>query len=288
MALDTARVVEVWAPGERSGMVGSGYFVRDGVVLTARHVAERATAGRCEVRPLGTEDWSPARITWQGPDERLDAALLEYDDADGAPSVELSPLGRVAGPGRAACEALGFPSAQARPTGERDTERLVGEIDPLSARKGGLLTVHIDGSVPTQDRSGHSPWEGMSGAALFSGPLLVGVVVVDPAHFDTDRLEAVPIEALAPETGFREALTGDPSRALALPAVEDVAAAEGVLREPYRPLPASRRSPSVLLRPEFGVVPFRGRADDLKRLRAWCAGEPGFAVSVLLGRGGAG
>ena len=194
----------------------------------------------------------------------------------------------MAGPGRAACEALGFPSAQARPTGERDTERFEGRIDPLSARKGGLLTVHIDGSVPTEDRSGHSPWEGMSGAALFSGPLLVGVVVVDPAHFGTDRLEAVPLAALAAQTDFREALTGDPSRRLALPMVEDVAAARDVLRDPYRPLPASQRSPSVLLRPEFGVVPFRGRVRELERLRGWCAGDPALAVSVLLGRGGAG
>ena len=62
MTLDSARVVEVWTPGERSGMVGSGYLVREGIVLTARHVVERTIAGRCEVRALGTEKWLSARI----------------------------------------------------------------------------------------------------------------------------------------------------------------------------------------------------------------------------------
>jgi hypothetical protein len=36
----------------------------------------------------------------------------------------------------------------------------------------------------------------MSGAALFAGPFLVGVVVVDPARFGADRVVAAPIAPL--------------------------------------------------------------------------------------------
>ena len=96
--------------------------------------------------------------------------------------------------------ALGFPFAQAKEDGGvRDTEDLAGELAPLSAltKSGCLLTVGIVGSVPRPDRSGHSPWEGMSGAALFSGPLIVGVIIVAPVNFGTDRLEAVPTTVMA-------------------------------------------------------------------------------------------
>ena len=116
------------------------------------------------------------------------------------------------------------------------TEHIEGEIDPRAGLEPGgtraRLTVHILGSVPTPRDRG-SPWEGMSGAPLFSGPLLVGVVVVDPARFDPDRLEAVPLTVLAAERDFRIALTGRRDTPLVLAAVE----ALGVLRDPYLSLP---------------------------------------------------
>jgi hypothetical protein len=64
---------------------------------------------------------------------------------------------------------------------------------------------------------------------------------VNPAHFGTDRLEAVPVSAMAAEPGFRALLGGDRDRAVALGAVE----AQGMLRDPYRPLPR-QASPDAL------------------------------------------
>ncbi len=135
----------------------------------------------------------------------------------------------------------------------------------------------------------------MSGAALFSGALIVGVVVVEPAHFGTDRLKAVPTTAIVAEAGFREALIGDSHRTLELRAVEDLDITRGVLRDPYRPLPA-RATParlrhgadSLLLRPEYGVVPFEGRPHELEKLGVWCAGDPGLELTLVLGAGGTG
>ena len=233
-------------------------------MLTARHVVDRARGGRCDVRPLGTGEWLSAELVWRG--ESCDAALLGIPDTEPA-GVAAARLGRLGGGERVPCRALGFPFAQAKEGGElRDTEDLAGELAPLSTLKEGLLTVHIAGSVPIADRSGHSPWEGMSGAALFSGPLIVGVVVVDPARFGTDRLEAVPTTAMAAEPGFHEALTGDREGALPLRAVEDVDIARGVLRAPYRPLPAKatperlrRGATHYLVAAEYGIVPFHGR-----------------------------
>ena len=290
---EPGRVVEIWAAADGSGTVGSGYLLGGGVLLTAGHVVDKARGGGCEIRPLGTGDWLPAEQVWRG--DSCDAALLRMpSDAGGGDAAAC--LGRLGRNERAPCRGVGFPFAQAKRGGDlRDTEDLAGEIAPLSTLKGGVLTVHIAGSVPTADRSGHSPWEGMSGAAVFSGPLIVGVAIVAPADFGTDRLEAVPITTMAAETAFRQALTGDPDRELVLRAVEDVDITRGVLREPHRPLPAKatperlrRGATHFLVAAEYGVVPFHGRSKELKELLDWCAGDPGLELWVLLGAGGTG
>ena len=271
------------APGGREDNFGSGYLVSDGLVLTARHVVE-GRSERCEVRPLGTSEWLPAEVVWQGGD--CDAALLA---APGPKAGERARLGRVATGARAPCRSLGFPLAQARER-VRDTEEIVGEVVPLAGRKSGLLTVHVEGSVPEADGSGHSPWEGYSGAALFSGSLLVGVLAIDPAHFGSDRLEAVPVSAMARDEGFRAAL--DVASPELLAAVEDEPLSS-LLRPPYMALPAGasadffRRSPVHLCLPQYGIVPFHGRDGELAELGNWLEGQ-GFTLALLLGDGGSG
>ena len=292
MRFEPARVVEVWASAGASGTVGSGYLLGGGLVLTARHVVDYG--GQFEARRLGSSEWLSAEQVWRG--ESCDAALLRIPDAESEDDAAAR-LGRVGGGERAPCRALGFPFAQSKEGGAlRDTEDLAGELVPLSALKGGRLTVHVAGSVPlADDRSGHSPWEGMSGAALFSGPLIVGVVVIDPARFGSDRLEAESMAAIAAEPGFREALTSNRDGALALRAVEDVAVARGLLREPYRPLPAKAtperlRSGATyfLVAPEYGIVPFHGRAEEVEEWGNWRTGESGLEVGLLVGAGGTG
>ena len=290
---EPGRVAAVWAPGRAIGMVASGYLLGDGLVLTAGHVVDHADGGPCEVRLLDTREWRVVDRVWRL--EHCDAAVLQVpDDACGDDASER--LGRVGGNERVACRALGFPFAQAKEGGDvRDTEDLAGEIAPLTGRESGRLTVHIAGSVPKQDGSGHSPWEGMSGAALFSGPLIVGVIVIDPAHFGTDRVEAVPITAMIAEPEFCEAVTGDADATPVLPAVENVDATRGVLRPPYRPLPAKatrqalrRRGSQIVLAAEYGIVPFHGRNELLDELGDWCRGEAGLEVALVHGPGGTG
>ena len=103
--------------------------------------------------------------------------------------------GRVDGMEPIAVSAVGFPWAQERPDRVRDSEQLFGFIAPATTVKAGLCAVTVQTSAPA-GRAGGSPWAGMSGAALFAGPFLVGVVVVDPARFGTDRVVAAPIAPL--------------------------------------------------------------------------------------------
>lgn len=277
--MEPERVVEVWAPAAAGGgTFGSGYLVDGELVLTAGHVLDGTAGGACEVRPLGASAWQPARLRWRG--SSCDAALLEL--ADGV-RVERARLGRLATTARAPCRAVGFPRAQA--AGEqRDTEAIAGTIEPLTALKSGLLTVHVEGGPP---QAGPSGWEGISGAAVWVGSLLVGVIVVVPAGFAAHRVAAVPTSTMAEDPRFAAAFGAPP----VLEAVEDVATVAGVLAEGYLPIPARDdwgRAASFLLEPEFGVVPFHGRQDELAELDAWCDGDAGLAVGLMIGRGGAG
>jgi len=205
-------------------------------------------------------------VVWRG--ESCDAALLEVEAVAGqSRQAGRVRLGRLATEWRAPCQALGFPLAQEeRGTGgRRDTEEITGEVAPLTRTKYGSLTVHIGGSVPLPGASGRSPWAGMSGAALFCGPLLVGVVTVDPAHFGTDRLEAVPVSAMAAEPAFRALLTGQAEPELPLEAVEDITT-DWLKTRLWRLL--SRHAP------------FGGRDAEVARLNAFLVDQPGGYVFV--------
>jgi hypothetical protein len=188
MGFDRARVVEVYsrdAAGKER--VGSGYLVSDQVVLTANHVVDgllvsptdQSGSERCEVRLLGSGDWLPAQVAWHNP--ARDVALLRLTGHWQLPAGSPAPgWGRLDGDEQVGCMAVGFPWAQARPDQVRDTEQLFGQIAPLTTVKAGRLAVNVVTAPPTARPERTSPWAGMSGAALFAGPYLVGVVVVDP------------------------------------------------------------------------------------------------------------
>ena len=201
-------------------------------------------------------------------------ALIEVGSLTERTSFSQVRLGRLARLNATEARGLGFPAAQAkRLEGRdvRDTESLAGWIEPGADLKEGLLALHLRGSVPVADATGRSPWRGCSGAAVFCGPLLVGIVRVDPANFRTDRLKLVPVTAMAPEPSFASLLAPEPGRPLYLEAIENLPARD-LLAPPYRALPR-KRAPSTLVRPAFGVVPFHGRNDELADLDRWAATE---------------
>ena len=206
--MDTARIAELYVPAGDRGRVGSGYRVGPDLVLTAAHVAAGlplwpagkpvpadAAPGACSVRPLGEQEWVPAVVAWR--DEGNDVTLLRLGPkAPPLPEGSPSPRwGRVGGTEAVAVNAIGFPWAQERPGQVRDTEQIFGFIAPATTEKEGLCAVTVLTSAPA-DRAGGSPWAGMSGAALFAGPFLVAVVIIDPARFGTDRVVAAPIAPL--------------------------------------------------------------------------------------------
>jgi hypothetical protein len=133
----------------------------------------------------------------------------------------------------------------------------------------------------------------MSGAAVIADSHLVGMITVDPARYQ-DRLVAVPTGRLLADSGFRVQLVGHGVRVEAAPVGSgwylQLSGEQTVSLAPaYQPV--SRRfrpPPSMLLRPEHGLVPFMGRQPMLRQITAWCQGPPGSPLLLLSGGGGSG
>lgn len=211
--LQADRVLETWARSSEEGRTGSGYLVGARAVLTAHHCVGDVIrrGGVLEVRRLtrdGSSIWLPARAAWWS--EEHDVALLELDE--GFP-VEPVVWGDVQGTDPVACRAVGFPEREAR-GGVRDSDQVEGSILPLSGYKQGELVVRIDdagiaaGTLALQQRTAplESLWSGLSGAALFCGTRLVGIVRRDhlPVAYSGTRLRAVSVAPLlGQDPGFR-------------------------------------------------------------------------------------
>ncbi|MGX7763566.1 NACHT domain-containing protein [Streptomyces angustmyceticus] len=186
--LDPGRVVQVLTtcragPGRR----GSGYRVSGHAVLTAAHVVSDAASVRLR---FFTEDGGttevPGEPVWA--DAAMDVAVLRIagDASTGPPGAAgITPV-RFAGITRPVeCEALGFPRFRLRPDREsadgdgptwyRDSHHARGTTTPLSYLRAGSLEITVE--PPEYDpEPGRSPWEGMSGAAVWSGGYVIGVV----------------------------------------------------------------------------------------------------------------
>ncbi|HJP64976.1 MAG TPA: S1C family serine protease, partial [Actinomycetota bacterium] len=205
MGLDRERIAATYAAGAGDGLVGSGYFVTDGLVLTAAH-GVGSIGDPAQVKRLDG-DWLPAKVVWRG--ETSDSALVELALPSDRPRFHTAiRWGRIEGPDRVSCTAVGFPWAEARPENLRDSHQLYGDIAPLTGRKSRRYAINVTTAPPAGRPPGRSPWAGMSGAAVTAGGVVVGVVVIDPERFGADRLDAVPIEEIFAEEAFAERVGG--------------------------------------------------------------------------------
>lgn len=192
--LQAVRAAEIIvARHDGSGQRGSGYLVRADTVLTAAHVVAGAQQIHVRSEKDGTVLWdAEATVAWS--DETIDVAVL----ALGAPPKA---LGRI----RAAefgavrdrdagltCSALGFPLFKRRQDAAgmyRDSFHARGGIALLTGRREGVLEFRVQ--QPEQDPDPHcSPWEGMSGAAVWAHGRIIGLIT---AHHRQEGLGSLTI-----------------------------------------------------------------------------------------------
>ncbi|MFD8708554.1 peptidoglycan-binding protein [Kitasatospora sp. NPDC059648] len=163
---------------------GSGYLVRDGTVLTAEHVVRRAVDIRVRFEADRPAEWTArAHVLWS--DARCDVALLALERDGAGPGRRVRPtrFGAVRETDTdLRSSALGFPLFKLRDdpggaTSYRDSCHARGRIAPLADRRERTLELRVqEPEWPPERRC--SPWEGMSGAAVWAHGRIVGVVTM--------------------------------------------------------------------------------------------------------------
>ncbi|MEE1759648.1 tetratricopeptide repeat protein [Streptomyces sp. SP18BB07] len=300
--MDVRRVMEVWDPA--GGIAGTGYLITDRLILTAFHNIQHAGSASdraVEVRRLtrhGDQEtaWMSAEVLWpeQPPDivqdPHTDAALLLITDSVWKPPVAVKPVqwGRVpvvsagSAGARVACVAVGFPEAEQR-GGARDTKEIRGHIEGLTGLKSGLITAHLD-EVATPGTTGAvSSWSGASGAALFCGDLLTGVLTTDrKRNYSGNQLIAVPLATLAARPGFASTIKAAGN----LLTLQDITVPPGDGRSPG---PYDMEVPSGLNNlPALPTTVFVGREEALASLSTAMERGSNAITQTVQGLGGVG
>ncbi len=210
MTVESWRVAQIVA--DRGGGIdsfrGSGYLVAPGVVLTAAHVLAGASAVRVRL-DVGqrAEIEVPPERWWADPDGHhgTDLAVIVIPaDVTAGRDVERARFGRISDcTAVLAVQALGFPRHKLRSaaanTGKpevfRDLDQVTGHAPVAANRRQGTLAVYLDDPPPAApERAGPSPWEGMSGAAVWAGSRIIGVVAEHHASEGAGRLTARRID----------------------------------------------------------------------------------------------
>jgi hypothetical protein len=175
------------------GRRGSGYRVGPSAVLTAAHVVAGAASVRVRFDADLPGEWvTEATSCWTDP--RSDLAVLTIAAPE---AVTVARFGRV-GDGRAAVltgQAVGFPRFKLKNHDDdhvvyRDSHQADGSVAVLSNRRERTLEL----TVPAPERDPDpeaSPWEGMSGAALWVGDRIVGVIAKHHPADGLGRLAAI-------------------------------------------------------------------------------------------------
>lgn len=217
------------------------------VVLTAAHVVKDALSIHARFTADPT-DKLPAEVLWTVDDLAALRVPLEGD----LPPARYGLVDDHAA--ELPCRAIGFPAWKFRDN-RRDSGQISGAILPLSNRYTGTLHVGVD-RPPAEDREG-SPWEGMSGAALFVGDRLVGIIaehhlVEGPGHLTAHRADWRLTPEQCEQIGYGQVVSVNP--------------------------PAGRRPRGYLARvrdlaPAEGL---RDRGDELEKLTAFCRGEESY------------
>ncbi|WP_181442586.1 serine protease [Streptomyces tateyamensis] len=184
---------------------GSGFLIADQLVLTAYHVV-RPLGGQPDLRVSRLRDTARfgAALLW--PTEPVDVernrqddlALLRITDPEwAAPRVPPVRLGQLPET-EAECAFLCFPRFKAGRSFRDSRVERRGSVEPLDDARG-LFSIKVRREDASFGAPGQSRWPGASGAAVWSGGLLVGVLTRDVSHLEPrgsghDRLAAIRIE----------------------------------------------------------------------------------------------
>ncbi|MFE2475006.1 tetratricopeptide repeat protein [Streptomyces sp. NPDC059389] len=284
--LDPHRIAEVIVTTPAGGgRRGSGYQVGDTAVLTALHVVAGAAGVQVRFDADRPGQWAAkAELAWSDPE--TDVAVLTFTAPPGAVPVPPARFGRIGDDRHAVIDvhAAGFPLWKRRRGADgmqfRELHQADGTVAALSNLRTGTLEITVAAAAADPDPA-VSPWSGMSGAAVWAGPYLVGVVAEHHRGEGLGRLTAVRVD----HTLHR---VGDGARAelAALLAIPDHTALPDVGAEPGPPAPAAP-SKVIGLPVSHGLELFKDRTEARDLIGRHLA-DPGIRMVTVTGRRGIG
>ncbi|MEU9864533.1 trypsin-like peptidase domain-containing protein [Streptomyces sp. NPDC047971] len=290
--LDPHRIAEVIVTTPTGRRRGSGYRVTDTTVLTAAHVVTDTAATRVRFDVDRPGQWeAPADVAWY--DAGSDVAVLTLEPPSTAPAVTPAPFGRIPSDHHAviAVHAAGFPlwKQRRRPDGGqfRELHQTDGTVAALSNLRTGTLeiTVAPAGADPNPQVS---PWSGMSGAAVWAGDLIVGVVAEHHRWEGSGRLTAARIDAALLPAGAPPATA--PAALLAIDDPRTLPEAGTRLHGAHEEEPdasAPARSRVIGLPVAHGIELFKNRTRELDLIGRHL-GDPAVRMVTITGRRGMG
>lgn len=183
---------------------GTGYLVGPGKVLTAEHVIRGAE--KIELQFEGEAKPRQARRCWPLEKADLDAAVLVFEEAQAA-CTAVVPLAETPLEKTTRWESRGWARAVHRvhPVHEVHAvhDELVGLKGEVFSFTAAARKIELTVEAPPREME---DWKGISGAPVFLGGRLAGIIVQAEPPFEGRRLKAVPLHLLLQAQGFREAL----------------------------------------------------------------------------------
>ncbi|MFY1686712.1 trypsin-like peptidase domain-containing protein [Plantactinospora sp. WMMB782] len=271
---DPAAIAEVIVTRADGGQWrASGYRVTATALLTAAHAV--ADAHRIVLRfdaGQQTQWTADAEPAWCDPES--DVAILRFTPPEEAPGTATVSYGGFVRDTSAVVDVhtAGFPLWKRRTgrsgTRYRDLHDAVGRLAVLSNRRDGTAEITVAPPAEPADRAS-SPWQGMSGAAVWAGRHLVGVVVEHHLPEGAGRLTATRLDrCLGRADGTRR---DELCRLLGIADPLDLA--------DVTPAPAGWRARSGYLDQVRDIAPVAGlyeRTAELAELAAFCAGDDAY------------
>ncbi|MGW1216507.1 NACHT domain-containing protein [Streptomyces sp. NPDC002499] len=192
-----------------AGSQGSGVMLTPRLVLTSAHVLRNKEWIRT-VHPE-SEQPLPSRVVWR--DEETDVALLLTGEELVAPDRWALARLRWGAVGASdplpGCQIVGFPQVQRfGPDDQLEYDQLTGTVLPMAGRIRSTLVCEFDRAPVAAPKPGESPFAGLSGAPLFAGAVLIGIVTQVPDKRDHRRIEATPVDRILQAPDFPRQVMG--------------------------------------------------------------------------------
>lgn len=245
---------------------GSGYLVAPGRVLTAAHVVADARSirvlldvGQDGEIDVAADDW------WADPKSDLAVVIIPEVHRKCQPA----PFGRISDTAAVLpVQACGFPLFKLRDR-FRDFEDVSGHAPVAANRRQGTLPVYLDDPAPDPG-TGASPWEGMSGAAVWATDRIVAVVAEHHRMEGPGRLTARRYDRVYQLLGPRD-----------LHLLTDLLGLPGSVGELVDVVPAPRgqlvRAAYLTQVRDIAPDELVGRASELAEWAEFCAGTEPYA-----------